>query len=84
MSSELNIKPSEYQPSFRESSYPQYRTPYESDNRSNTPFFSQTEQEIQPNRSWKPPNIRYRHIEDFKQNNPPIISPETYGKNNEK
>jgi hypothetical protein len=65
-------------PSFQQPSHLTYTTPNETDYRSDVPFFNRMNTETGASRGWKPPNIRYRHIEDFKKPEyelppPPIV-----------
>ena len=74
MNSEVNHCHSDYVPSYREPSYQQYKTNYENENRYDSPIFGSNGTEIRTGKGWKPPSIRYRHIEDFKPV-PPIGPP---------
>jgi hypothetical protein len=74
MNAELGLQTGHSAYSYRETSYPSYATHQESEYQVDTPLFNRINQEHTPNRGWKPPNIRYRHIEDFKQPEPPIYS----------
>lgn len=68
INSELNTSHSQPIVSYQESSYPSYRPSYQGQgaSRCETQFFSQAEQTQNAGHNWRPPNIRYRHIEDTK------------------
>ena len=58
-------------PSMNGSLNDQYNVPYPYSYQQKTNYIT-NDYNSRPAKGWKPPNIRYRHIEDFKQ--PEILS----------
>ena len=70
MNQELGVQGGSSQLSFREPSYPSYTPTQTIESNNDMPFFNRINTDKGFSSKWKPMNIRYRHIEDFKKPEP--------------